>query len=90
MLLPLLPSGPDGVRNTILRGGPANYQINLSFSGEGGIRTLGRETYTRFPSVRLKPLGHLSYTLFFMKEKCYYYLYPLAKLKMGTMEPGII
>lgn len=29
--------------------------------GERGIRTLGTLlTYTRFPSVRLKPLGHLS------------------------------
>src|SRR5207249_6618176 len=29
--------------------------------GESGIRTHGtRLTYTRFPSVRLKPLGHLS------------------------------
>jgi hypothetical protein len=29
--------------------------------GESGIRTHGTLlTYTRFPSVRLKPLGHLS------------------------------
>ena len=28
--------------------------------GESGIRTHGRLPYTRFPSVRLKPLGHLS------------------------------
>ena len=28
--------------------------------GERGIRTLGTFRYTRFPSVRLKPLGHLS------------------------------
>jgi hypothetical protein len=28
--------------------------------GEGGIRTHGSFHYTRFPSVRLKPLGHLS------------------------------
>ena len=28
--------------------------------GESGIRTHGTLRYTRFPSVRLKPLGHLS------------------------------
>jgi hypothetical protein len=28
--------------------------------GESGIRTHGRFPYTRFPSVRLQPLGHLS------------------------------
>ncbi len=28
--------------------------------GESGIRTHGTFRYTRFPSVRLKPLGHLS------------------------------
>src|SRR3989344_8464766 len=29
-------------------------------SGEGEIRTRGEFPHTRFPSVRLKPLGHLS------------------------------
>ncbi|GAN69530.1 hypothetical protein Abol_043_012 [Acetobacter orleanensis JCM 7639] len=34
---------------------------DISNGGETGIRTLGTLlTYTRFPSVRLKPLGHLS------------------------------
>ena len=34
--------------------------------GESGIRTHGTLlTYTRFPSVRLKPLGHLSAALRF-------------------------
>ena len=28
--------------------------------GKGGIRTHGTFPYTRFPSVLLKPLGHLS------------------------------
>jgi hypothetical protein len=28
--------------------------------GETGIRTLDTLRYTRFPSVRLQPLGHLS------------------------------
>jgi hypothetical protein len=28
--------------------------------GEEGIRTLESLRFTRFPSVRLKPLGHLS------------------------------
>jgi hypothetical protein len=33
----------------------------LLFGGEGGIRTLDTLlTYTHFPGVRLRPLGHLS------------------------------
>src|SRR5438128_2372471 len=31
-----------------------------SVGGEGGIRTHDTLPYTRFPSVRLRPLGHLS------------------------------
>src|ERR1700722_19398329 len=31
--------------------------------GESGIRTHGTLRYTRFPSVRLKPLGHLSWSV---------------------------
>ena len=31
-----------------------------SYGGETGIRTLDTLRYTRFPSVRLQPLGHLS------------------------------
>ena len=31
--------------------------------GETGIRTLDTLRYTRFPSVRLQPLGHLSAVL---------------------------
>ena len=35
--------------------------INQVTGGEGGIRTRGTlQTYTRFPSERLKPLSHLS------------------------------
>ncbi len=30
------------------------------YGGETGIRTLDTLRYTRFPSVRLQPLGHLS------------------------------
>ena len=37
-------------------------QMDFIHGGESGIRTHGtRLTYTRFPSVRLKPLGHLSH-----------------------------
>jgi plasmid stabilization system protein ParE len=52
-----------------LRGNLACYRtrgnINMNKSnglsgGESGIRTHGTLRYTRFPSVRLKPLGHLS------------------------------
>ncbi len=32
----------------------------LASGGEGGIRTLGAVRHTRFPSVLLRPLGHLS------------------------------
>jgi hypothetical protein len=32
-------------------------------SREEGIRTLDMLPYTRFPSVRLQPLGHLSFYL---------------------------
>ena len=31
-----------------------------AYGGETGIRTLDTLRYTRFPSVRLQPLGHLS------------------------------
>jgi hypothetical protein len=34
----------------------------LDVGGEGGIRTHDTLPYTRFPSVRLRPLGHLSST----------------------------
>ena len=30
------------------------------YGGEGGIRTLDTLPYTRFPGVRLRPLGHLT------------------------------
>ncbi len=36
-----------------------NY-FEVCFSREEGIRTLDMLPYTRFPSVRLQPLGHLS------------------------------
>jgi hypothetical protein len=56
-LLPLLPSGPDGVCN------PPLHRARLSvLGGERGIRTPGTPlgAYTRFPVVLLQPLGHLS------------------------------
>ena len=34
--------------------------FNENYGGETGIRTLDTLRYTRFPSVRLQPLGHLS------------------------------
>ena len=34
--------------------------LNVTSGGEGGIRTLDELPHTRFPSVRLRPLGHLS------------------------------
>src|SRR5919201_6607000 len=35
-------------------------QLHNIVGGEGGIRTHDTFPYTRFPSVRLRPLGHLS------------------------------
>src|SRR5512145_2437491 len=67
--LPLLPSGPDGVRGRPLRGtrlsllsaiGAGLVEGKNEAGGEGGIRTLGTLRYTRFPVVHLRPLGHLS------------------------------
>jgi hypothetical protein len=37
--------------------------MKLVAGGETGIRTLDTLRYTRFPSVRLQPLGHLSAVL---------------------------
>ena len=37
--------------------------MRLIYGGETGIRTLDTLRYTRFPSVRLQPLGHLSAVL---------------------------
>ncbi len=39
----------------------SNKISSLYFSREKGIRTLDMLPYTRFPSVRLQPLGHLSF-----------------------------
>jgi hypothetical protein len=38
-------------------------QLAKEYGGETGIRTLDTLRYTRFPSVRLQPLGHLSAVL---------------------------
>ena len=41
--------------------GPTKQVPLIEDGGEGGIRTLGTLlTYTHFPGVLLKPLGHLS------------------------------
>ena len=37
-----------------------NQEAFVFFCREEGIRTLDMLPYTRFPSVRLQPLGHLS------------------------------
>jgi hypothetical protein len=39
---------------------PSRGRSSMMVGGEGGIRTLDTLPYTRFPSVRLRPLGHLS------------------------------
>jgi hypothetical protein len=45
--------------------GPFGFGVSMTLTpgGESGIRTHGRFPYTRFPSVRLRPLGHLSENL---------------------------
>ena len=40
--------------------GSVECRLDCEGGGETGIRTLDTLRYTRFPSVRLKPLGHLS------------------------------
>ena len=57
--LPLLPPGPGGVCEPIVAQGPA-IKAGYNTGGEGGIRTHGTLPHTRFPSVLLRPLGHLS------------------------------
>ena len=51
---------------------------NFSFRREEGIRTLETLPFTRFPSVRLRPLGHLSVSeknyITFTKDVNLYYL----------------
>ena len=51
--------------STVTRGakqlGSGEYRLDCEGGGETGIRTLDTLRYTRFPSVRLKPLGHLSF-----------------------------
>ena len=94
-LLPLLPSGPDGVHNLHVAQGPAifkNGQIDglfhhftLGYGGERGIRTLGASfsQHTRFPVVLLQPLGHLSYVLYVL-----YVLYHRGKRLCNRRKDG--
>ena len=61
-LLPLLPSGPGGVRRVSLR--RTRLSIFLSCRWRRGWDSNPRYTfwaYTRFPVVPLQPLGHLSF-----------------------------
>jgi hypothetical protein len=56
------PNPPYGVFSTYqLRCNPHGYW-DLS-GGEGEIRTLERLPVTRFPGVRLRPLGHLTFSI---------------------------
>ena len=52
----------------------------MNHGGEGGIRTLGTLLgYTRFPVVRLQPLGHLS----LIGTLRIYDSYPLVRLSLS-------
>ena len=53
--------------------------------GEEGIRTLESLRFTRFPSVRLKPLGHLS--LIATLQAQYTVLLKLGKLRDVSYDP---
>ena len=59
--LGLLHSWPDPIHtaSAAQRRAPDTHTDPI-VGGEGGIRTLGDLRHTRFPSVRLRPLGHLS------------------------------
>ena len=50
----------NGGRGAKQMGGWSTVRLKCEGGGETGIRTLDTLRYTRFPSVRLKPLGHLS------------------------------
>ena len=84
--LPLLPSGPGGVRKSLLRRTRlSNRKIS---GGEGGIRTHGTLPHTRVPGVHLKPLGHLSSVFRANRHAGQWgttlqHLLPLAKNKMA-------
>ena len=57
--LPLLPSGPDGVgQSAIAQGLKRNTKGEAE--REGFEPSVPGKEYTRFPSVHLRPLGHLS------------------------------
>ena len=58
--LPLLPSGPGGVRDSMLR--RARLSKSNSYLAERVRFELTVLSYTRFPGVHLKPLGHLSFS----------------------------
>ena len=60
-MLPLLPSGPDGVNTVSVAQDLAIIHGDKPAGGESGIRTHGTVKYTRFPIVPLRPLGHLSW-----------------------------
>ena len=52
--------GPESVTRSVTgRTGDESKSLMID-GGETGIRTLDTLRYTRFPSVRLQPLGHLS------------------------------
>jgi hypothetical protein len=58
----------DGFKNLsvgllVASGSISFHATNPVYGGESGIRTHGTLRYTRFPSVRLKPLGHLSHSV---------------------------
>ena len=75
MLRAGIPAQPSSVREEItihqtLYFSATNELRGLAtfYGGETGIRTLDTLRYTRFPSVRLQPLGHLSALLNFRKS----------------------
>src|SRR5439155_433743 len=58
--LVLLPSGPDTVHGSSLRGTRSSTSLEAAGGGEGGIRTRDGLPRTAFPVRRHRPLGDLS------------------------------
>lgn len=60
--LPLLPPGPDGVRDSLLRRTRLSHLRSICLAERVRFE-LTVLAYTRVPGVHLKPLGHLSMSM---------------------------
>jgi hypothetical protein len=75
----------DGIINQLLQRG-SKTAPSVVIGGEGGIRTLGTLlTYTHFPGVLLRPLGHLSSST---RQRRRSLLAPFAQLGAAAAAPA--